>query len=214
MKIAIFSEDTTDESVLKILVEGILGEEIEQIAYRKKLQSRGSGVVRDVPAVLRDVYYNSQAEFLIVVRDSDDTPIHNKEHEKPGNKEAEKCRLCELHKIFVSELTKLTPKPGKENFKVAVGVAVPAIEAWLLCGVDAHSSEATWINKQREKGFSVYNDRIKLKTDLYGSKIASGEIKTQRQTEAAKRLAEDIEQLEKLFPEGFGRLAIEIRSWK
>ena len=107
MKIAIFSEDTTDESVLKILVEGILGEEIEQIAYRKKLQSRGSGVVRDVPAVLRDVYYNSQAEFLIVVRDSDDTPIHNKEHEKPGNKEAEKCRLCELHKIFVSELTKI-----------------------------------------------------------------------------------------------------------
>ncbi|HEX8400059.1 MAG TPA: hypothetical protein VF644_21695 [Pyrinomonadaceae bacterium] len=214
MKIAIFSEFTTDEAVLKILVEGILGEEIEQIAYRKKLQSRGSGVPRDVPVVLRDVYYNSEAEFLVVVRDSDDSPIHKKEHNKRGNKEAERCRLCELQKIVSSELANLSIMPGKENFKVAVGVAVPAIEAWLLCGVESYANEANWVNKQREKGSSTYNDRKLLKTKLYGSEIAPGNVKTARQVEAARRLSNNIEQLEKLFPAGFGSLAAEIRSWK
>lgn len=214
MKIAIFSESPNDEAALKILIEGILGEEIEEIPFPNHLRSRGSGVARDVPAVLRGVYYRTEAEFLVVVRDSDDSPIHKKQHDKPGNKEAEKCRLCDLRKKVKTALENLTPQSGKENFKVAIGVAVPAIEAWLLCGVNPQANEATWINLQKQKRFSAYNDRIKLKNELYGSVRASSAIMTKRGTEAAKRLAEDIEQLEKLFPEGFGNLANEVRSWK
>ena len=214
MKIAIFSEFTTDENVLKILVEGIIGEEIEIVPYPNKLQSRGSGVPRDVPAVLSSVYYNTEAEFLIIVRDSDDTPIHKKDHDEPNNKEIEKCRFCELHKIVESALEHLTHKQGKENFKVAIGVAVPAIEAWLLCGVNPHASEATWINKQKEKGFNLYSNRKKLKAALYGSNISSDKTKVERGMESAKRLAQNIEQLETFFPDGFGSLANEVRSWK
>jgi len=143
MKVAIFSESPSDEAVLKILVEGIIGEEIEEVPYPNRLQSRGSGITRDVPAVLSGVYFNTEAEFLIVVRDSDDTPVHKKEHDEPNNKEAENCRYCELRKIVKSALENLTPTQGKENFKVSIGVAVPAIEAWLLCGVNPHVSEAT-----------------------------------------------------------------------
>lgn len=214
MKIGIFSESPSDEAVLKILVEGIIGEEIEVVPYPNRLQSRGSGVRRDVPIVLRGVYYNTEAEFLIIVRDSDDTPVHKKEHDEPNNKEAENCRYCELRKVVKSALENLTPTQRKENFKVAVGVAVSAIEAWLLCGVNPHASEATWINRQVEKDFSTYNDRKRLKVELYGSEIASSKIMIERSTESAERLAANIEQLEILFPEGFGNMANEIRSWK
>jgi hypothetical protein len=34
--------------------------------------------------------------------------------------------------------------------KIAIGLAVPAIEAWLLCGVDPHITEAAWINGLKE----------------------------------------------------------------
>jgi hypothetical protein len=214
MKIAIFSESPSDEAALKILVEGIIGEEIEQIPYPNRLQSRGSGVLRDVPIVLRSVYYGKEAEFLIIVHDSDDTPIHKKEHDEPNNQEAKKCRYCELRRIVNFELKNLAQTIGKENFRVAVGVAVPAIEAWLLCGINPHASEATWKNKQRQEGFSTYDDRKNLKVELYSSNIASSEIITRRGAESAKRLAQNIGQLETLFPEGFGNMAVEIRSWK
>lgn len=214
MKIAIFSESPTDEAALKILVEGVIGEKIEETLYPNRLQSRGSGIPRDVPVVLRSVYYNTEAEYLIIVRDSDDTPIHKTEHDQPNNKEAEKCRYCELNKVVKSALEGLTPMQGKENFKVAFGVAVPAIEAWLLCGANPQMSEATWINRQMENGFSTYNDRKRLKVELYGSEIASSETMIKHGTESAKRLAENIELLEVLFPEGFGTMSNEIRSWK
>jgi len=214
VKIAIFSESPTDEAALKILIEGVLGEEIEEIPYPNHLRSRGSGVPRDVPFVLRAVYYNTEAEFLVIVRDSDDSPIHKKEHFEPKNKEAERCRLCDLTRKVKTALENLTPMAGKENFKVAVGVAIPAIESWLLCGKKPSANEATWINNQKEKGFSTYNDRQNLKVELYGAAVTSKAIMIERGTKAAKRLADNIQQLEQLFPEGFGSLSNEIRGWK
>lgn len=213
MKITIFSESSTDEAALKILIEGIIGEEIEAIPFPNHLQSRGSGVPRDVPFVLRGVYYNTEAEFLVIVRDSDDTPIHKIEHLEMDNEEAKKCRLCDLRRKVESVLANLRPMAGKENFKVAVGVAVPAIEAWLLCGENSAANEANWINKQQEKRYSTYNDRQALKVELYGSNIAPAEVMLECGTKAAERLANNIEQLERLFPEGFGSLAREIKSW-
>ena len=131
-----------------------------------------------------------------------------------GKKTFGNCRYCELRKVVKSALENLNPTQGKENFKVAIGVAVPAIEAWLLCGVNPHATEANWITKQKEKDFSTYNDRKCLKAELYGSEITSSKVRIERSTESAERLAENIEQLEILFPEGFGNMANEIRSWK
>lgn len=214
MKIAIFSESPTDEAALKILVEGILGEEIEIAPYPpNRLQSRGSGVLRDVAIVLRGVYY-TEAEFLIIVRDSDDTPIHKKEHDEPNNTESKYCRYCELRKEVELALQGLTLLPEKKNFRVAIGVAVPAIEAWLLCGINLHVNEATWVDKQKERRASFYDDRRRLKIELYDSHIASSDTMLERSIESASRLAENIEQLEIMFPEGFGNMANEIRNWK
>ncbi len=41
MKITIFSESSNDEAVIRILVESILGEKIEEIPRQNQLKSRG-----------------------------------------------------------------------------------------------------------------------------------------------------------------------------
>lgn len=210
MKIAFFSESIADESALKILVAGILGEEIEETNLPNRLEYRSSSHLdKNLPSVISAVHYNSDAEALIVVSDSDDTVVHTQRHRETDN---EKCRLCQLQKAANKTVAKLQAFAGNEVIKVAVGVPVPAIEAWYLCGVNAQVNEAAWIRKQNDERISY--DRKSLKLELYGNDRPPMRLLTEKAVESAKRLKNDLERLEQLFPEGFGLFANEIRSWK
>lgn len=210
MKIAFFSESIADEAALKILVARILGEEIEETNLPNRLEYRSSSHLdRNLPAVISAVHYNSNAEALIIVSDSDDTPVHTKEHEKFFN---ERCRLCQLQKATDDKISKLREVEEKGIIKVAIGVPVPAIEAWYLCGVNAHINEVTWIRKQN--GEQISYDRKSLKIELYGNDRPPLKILTEKAVESAESLTGKLEQLEQLFPQGFGTFAGKIRSWK
>lgn len=211
MKIAFFSESVADESALRILAAGILGEEIEETDLPNRLQYRSSSHLdRDLPSVINGVYYTSNAEALIVASDSDDLPVHIAEHEI---KENERCRLCRLHKAVESTLSRLKKVAGKELLKVAVGVPVPAIEAWYLIGKNPHVSELMWIRKQN--GEKITYDRRRLKEQVYGT-IRPSPTLTECAVKESKRIVENnlLEVLEKSFPFGFGKFADEVRSWK
>ncbi|MDQ3129906.1 MAG: hypothetical protein M3Q99_03980 [Acidobacteriota bacterium] len=159
MKIAFFSESVADESALRILVVGILNEEIEQTNLPNRLQYRSSTQLdRDLSAVIKAVDYNSDADALVVVSDSDDSPVHTIEHEE---NRIEKCRLCQLRKAVADTLSVLRPVAGKDIIKVAVGVPVPAIEAWYLFGRNPQLFEATWMRQQN--GEKIDYDRKKIK---------------------------------------------------
>jgi len=100
MKIAIFGESSTDDAVIEILAQAIIGEEIEFIsAPRLEIRDTKRGGSANMYKHLRNFfrywYYSTEAEYLIMIIDSDDTPIHQIEHEEEG-KENEKCRLCAL----------------------------------------------------------------------------------------------------------------------
>ena len=212
MKIAFFSESKVDESVLKNLVEKISEDEIEETDIRKKLQFRSSSHLdKNLPVVIRSVHYNSDAEFLVISSDSDDFPVHIAQHDV---KENEDCRLCFLRKSVKNSLAELQTVEGKEMLKIAIGVPVPAIEAWLLFGRNPQVSENTWIRKQN--GEKIKYDRPKLKTELYGSDLISAEKKIEISLEAIRRIAENelFDDLENAFSQGFGSLANEIRGWK
>jgi hypothetical protein len=102
--------------------------------------------------------------------------------------------------------------PGRLPLKIAVGVAMPAIEAWWLCKAHPHVSEAAW-----EKGLDEKRDpytKLELKRLLYGSEISSLGHMTQKMVAAAEGLKNDLTVLERAFPHGFGSLAREIRSWR
>ncbi len=209
MKITIFSESSTDEAALKILVEAILGKEIEEVLRPNTLRSRGfASVENELPVVINSVYYKTDVEGLVVVYDSDDTPVHQKEHPKD---EAEKCRFCILQEKIAFVLKNIKPRPERKPLKIAFGVAVPAIEAWYLCGTKLDTSEDAW--KRKLTGEPVRYDRTSLKRKVYGEKPFKRK-QIESAVNEAKRLAKTLESLEEKFPEGFGNLIKEIKLWR
>jgi hypothetical protein len=210
MKIAFFSESTADEAALTILVSGILGEEVEQSDLPVNVQARSSSRIDKIlPAVIRALHYRSDAEALVVVSDSDDTPVHIASHNEQPNPA---CRMCQLRTAVKETIANLSPVSGKAILKVAIGVPVPAIEAWYLCRINPHVNEGSWIRKQN--GEKIKYDRKKLKIQLYETTRPSLELETELAIESATRLVQELAELEQFFPQGFGAFADEIKSWR
>lgn len=210
MRLAVFSESSADEAAIRILTEGLLGRKTET-ADLPRLRTRGwPSVCRVLPTVFMDLHYGCYADALVVIVDSDHSPIHLEEHEKPG-RASEKCRLCQLRKVVTETAAKLRPVKNRAPFRVALGLAVPSLEAWFRCGYDAHVTEAAWIVALQAQRFPY--DVRRLKEAVYGTHRPDLILETERMTQEATRLAQDLTGLEKWFPNGFGHLARTVRSW-
>ena len=83
MKLAILSESPADEAALRVLVEYVLGAPFTTV--HSALRARGWPSVEQVlPAILRYLHFQTEADGLVVVVDADDSPVHTIEHEAPG----------------------------------------------------------------------------------------------------------------------------------
>ena len=211
MKIALLSESPADESAVRILAQSILGQAIDRPAPAFPLRARGwPSVLNVLPAVIKHFHFRTDAEALIVVADSNhSTPHRGAADEACGEA---KCRLCKLRQAAEQTLQHLRDVPGRDKLRVAVGLAMPAIEAWYLCGRrKVPTSEIAWI-QGRESGNDPYT-RNQLKKDLYGTDRPALSMLTKHAIVEAERLAENIDLLEERFPLGFGALARAVRSW-
>lgn len=210
MKVAVLSESPADEAAIRILVDGIIGGPT-QLADMPPIRTRGvSGVFTILPTALKHLYYRTDADALVIVVDSDRTPVHKPEHEQEGGAD-ENCRLCQIRQTVDSVLGHLRPVQGHPQIKIAVGIAVPAVEAWYRCGRDPHVTEAAWIASLPSGPFP-YTTRS-LKEDVYETSRPPLDLETRRATEEARRLVQDLQLLEQCFPTGFGTLADEVRNW-
>lgn len=210
MKVAILSESSADEAAIRILLENILGRKIQEVPSLP-LRSRGwPSVIRVLPTVLKYLHYRTDAESLVVIVDSDDSPIHQSEHDVIGGKDSQ-CRLCQLRNVVSSETSRLRPVIGRSPIKTALGLAVPAIEAWYVCGLDPHVYEATWNRKLQSEPITY--TRKTLKKTIYGTERPTIEIELEHAMKAANRLASNLSLLEQLFPSGFGAFAQDVRNW-
>jgi hypothetical protein len=202
MRVAILSESSADESALRILVDEFLGVKTTHVAMN--LESRGWPAVRNIlPAISKWLQYRTDAEGLVVVVDSNHTYLSGDE---PKN------RLRDFRELVQRCQQQLKPVSGRVPLKIAVGVAAPAIEAWWLCKSNLQITEAAW-----EKGLAEKREpysKLELKKQLYGSDYRSLELMTLKMTEAAQEIAKDLFALERAFPNGFGNLANELRSWR
>src|SRR5713226_3530772 len=142
MRIGFYCESPADQAAMAVFTEGILGEPPEPINIPLE--------ARSVPAffgaldgVFRGVHYNSDAEGLIVVVDCDDTELHDPAHDTPGGG-GERYRLCQARKIIAQGRSQLKARQGRPGLKVAIGLAVPAIEALYLVGKEHQVGEAAW----------------------------------------------------------------------
>lgn len=212
MKLAVFSESSADEAAIRILVEGLLEEKTE-FAPIIPIRARGwQAVLQYLPNVLRHLHYRTDADGLVAVVDSDRSPVHQESHATQEDA-MERCRLCLMRRIVNDVCNGLRPRQGYAPLKIALGLAVPQIEAWYLAGSDPHVSEAAWI-VGLESGKPPYT-ADSLKQQVYGDKEPLIALETERATQEAERIVREgrLPLLEQLFPGGFGALAADVRSW-
>jgi hypothetical protein len=208
MKLAVLSESPADEAALLVLVEAILKRRVVRV--EPSLRARGwPNVLQILPAVVRHLHFETDADALAVVVDSDDSVVHTADHDS-GTGFHPRCRLCQLSAAYRQTTKRLPPARGRERVLRALGVAVPAIEAWYLCGRESVVTEAAWVTGQ-EKGRAPYT-RADLKIRVYGTDRPSLPHETHRALQEARRLARDPRRLENDFP-GFAALARDVRQW-
>ena len=209
MKLAILSESPADEAALRVLIEGVLRSPVQIV--QASLRARGwPSVAQVMPAIIRHLHFNTDADGLAVVVDADDSVVHTQEHEAPGYYHPQ-CRLCQLRAVYRQTVKKFPPARGRDRIFRAVGVAVPAVEGWYLCGRDPSVTEAAWLQGQ-VIGRPPYT-RHELKWRVYGTERPSLPHEIRCAVEEARRHVADTRRLENDFP-GFGSLAADLRAWK
>lgn len=209
MKIAILSESPADEAALRVLVEAVLGGPVQRVQHA--LRARGwPSVAQVLPGVIRHLHFNTDADGLVVVVDSDDTTVHTPEHDAPGRFHSE-CRLCRLRSIFRQTVKHLPPARGRAHVLRGVGMCVPAIEAWYLCGRDERVTEGAWAEGLRT-GVPPYT-RNELKWRVYGTDRPSLPLEIRCALAEVARHQHDLRRLENDFPGSFGPLAHDLREW-
>ncbi len=210
MKLAILSESPADEAALRVLVGYALDAPLQVVT--PSLRARGWPSVEQVlPPILRHLHFNTDARGLVVVVDSDDSPVHTESHEAPGYHHP-LCRICRLRAVFRRTMKNLPPARGRTSPLRAIGLAVPAIEAWLLCGRDSDVTESAWIAGQ-ESGRLPYTRR-ELKARVYGTMRPSLPLEIERAVAEVSRHRGDLRRLENDFPHGFGALVRDLRRWQ
>lgn len=206
MKVALLSESPADEAAIRVLVTAVLKQPPQFVG--PGFRARGwPNVGQLLPAVIRHLHFNTDTDLLAVVVDSDDSVVHGAAHDAPGYFHPQ-CRMCQLRAIYRQTTKKLPPAHGRERVVRAVGVAVPAIEAWYLCGRDESVQERAWTEGQ-ERGRQPYS-RAELKWRVYGTDRPSLPLETACALREVQRHRQDTRRLENDFP-GFAALAADLR---
>ncbi|HTJ79606.1 MAG TPA: hypothetical protein VL357_11475 [Rariglobus sp.] len=208
MKLAVLSESPADEAAITELVAAVLGGPFHRV--QPNLRARGwPSVAQVLPSIIRHLHFNTDADGLVVVVDSDDSVVHTAAHDAPDYFHPQ-CRMCRLRAVFRQTAKRFPPAHGRHRVLRGVGIAVPAIEAWYLCGRDEQVSEAAWVAGQ-ETLRAPYT-RAELKVRVYGTDRPSLQWETKRALEEVCRQRRDLRRLENDFP-SFSALARDLRGW-
>jgi hypothetical protein len=160
--------------------------------------------------VFRGVHF-SDADGLVIVSDCDDSELHDPAHDRLESR-SPRCRLCKARAIIERARSQLRPRQRRAALRVAIGLAVPAIEAWYLVGNNHQIGEAAW-----KAGLAANQPpftRANLKRLVYGTDRPSLELETERAVAEARRIIANMKAIEDAFPAGFGLMSQEIKSWK
>ncbi|MCI0659354.1 MAG: hypothetical protein L0170_20055 [Acidobacteria bacterium] len=209
MKIGFYGESPADQAGMAVLTEGILGAPPELIDM--DLAAHGvTSVLQGLDGVFRGLHYLSNAEGLVVVVDSDNTELHDASHELPGQA-AENCRLCQVRQIVTRAQKQVKTRQGRLALKIAIGLAVPSIEAWYLVGKEHQVGEAVWRVGLKANHFPF--TRPQLKELVYGTDRPSLDRMIEYVLTEKRRIIGNLSAIETAFPDGFGLMAQAIRSW-
>lgn len=209
MKVAVLSESPDNEAAIRILVRAILEQEADVVGPPRR--ARGWPNVKQlVRPVLADLSAKTDVDALAVIADSDDSTVHSLAHERPQGA-VKGCRLCQLRDVIDMLQKSRHNDTSHHRIMTAVGIPVPCIEAWYLCGTDHQVSEEDW-TKGTTATSKPYT-RNHLKRCVYGTDRPDHARRMRHAVQSAERLADSVDQLEALFPGGFGPFVRDVRSW-
>jgi hypothetical protein len=203
MRVAILTESPADDAALRVLVDAVLGCQTEAVVPTLRSREGWPSVYRLLSGSIFSLHHYSDAYGLVVAADGNRTSL---QESSPKN------RLRALQAMVDKTVASLGRVPGRPRLRVAIGVASPALEAWLLCHRVQEISEAAW-----EKGLRDQTEpysKLELKKHLYGSDRPTLPLETEKMVEAARELCGRISLLEQRFPIGFGTLARQLREWR
>ncbi len=104
-------------------------------------------------------------------------------------------------------------RPRATPFGVAIGLAVPSIEAWLRFGEDPQATEASWSDVKSPGSSSPERIRA-MKRKIYGTDKPNVPMMLSVGVARARQVAADLPALEAAFPIGFKPFATALRSWR
>src|SRR5262245_6184449 len=105
MKVAVISESSADEAAVIRLAEAVLATKVEIVAV--KVRHRGwPNVCQAFPNLLREIFYATAADGVVLVVDSDFSPVHLDDHQ-PGDPDFATCRICQLNQAAATVLSSL-----------------------------------------------------------------------------------------------------------
>lgn len=207
MKLAVVGESDFDRRTVRRLLTAIRGCNVDFISLRER-PTGVAAVVRNLEKSLFESYARPDLDGLVVVVDSDRTePHHEAEHREPTARK--NCRLCELRAQVDSVMPRLCFRQDHRPFRVALGLAVPSIEAWLAWASDdplgRQVNEAAWRNglKADQLPYEVSElKRLVLRQQARGAVDLADAL-----------IARGVDALRDAFPDGFGPLLDEVRRW-
>jgi len=179
MEIAFVGESSADAAGVNKLTEALFGPQVTRCDIPVNVRGGWPALLNDLPTVIRATYFKTNAFGLVVVVDSDGTSLHPS---SPDNR-----RVIIDHLIATS---RATGRNDRGPLRVAVGIAVPCIEAWWLAHENSAISEHTWFNRHTHPG-APYN-KLDLKRQLYGTTVPSIDLETRKMIEAAEIAARNV----------------------
>ncbi|NOX56620.1 MAG: hypothetical protein GXP27_19685 [Planctomycetes bacterium] len=221
MKVAVLSESGVDEAIVAEIVRAILPDPIECVDLA--LRTRGIQYLLASAFVSRAKFcaFKPDIHGLVCVVDADLKQSHSESQScwSPCLASIEdfrachsECRLCNLRRQWVE--TRLAERRTEDRLpvlRIAMGLAVPSIETWLLAGTSDGVDETTW-NGLNDREKQSYRDRVK--------RIVFGDLKgfDRRREIAQERIVHvigtlGIDGLGRLFPDGLGALRNDLEAW-
>jgi hypothetical protein len=211
MKVGIVSESPADDAVIRILLEAITRRKIDVIASARVRAGGWPSMLQVIEVEYKRLHYATDAHAIVAIADSDDSPIHDDGHTQ-SNSICDNCRFCLISERIQRAQSNVRKRQDGSQITSAIGLAIPSIEAWLLCGTDPHCVEAHFVRELVSRK-SLLHLRRKLKQQLYGTITPPLRLEIEIASQEARRHAADLSQLETHFPRGFMPFAQQVRSW-
>lgn len=213
LRVAVLAESETDDAVAREVVAHVRQSRVTAVAV-PSIRTRGwDAMLRQLPIVVKAVYYQSEADAFVVLADTDATVPHDPAtHAAPP---PAGCRWCLLQSSLAQTLQRLARqglRPAGTPLFTAVGTPVPAVEGWLLAGRAPHASEASW--RQRGPHAAAASEEFKrqLKREAYGAGPPFRDMPS-RASELIREVLTSAGALRTAFPGGYAPLEDAIRSW-